>query len=589
MPEPAAPNRSTLWGSVIADEVVRCGVRDVVLSPGSRSTPLVLAFAADDRVRVAPLLDERSAAHYALGLARGTGAPVVVLTTSGTAAANLLPAVLEASHAGVPLVALTADRPRRLRGTDANQTIDQVGLFGTAVRACSDLPEADPDALEALREAVATAVGRALGPLPGPVHLNVPLDKPLEPTPVEGDVPVELPERAPLGWRGRPDGAPFVALPGPADPDPERLEALAASLTPRTLLVAGASPRPHEDGTALLALARATGLPLLADPLSGARFGAGARSHTLSAYDLVLDEAPAALVPERIVRFGGPPTSSRLLASLAAWRDVPQTLVGAPGGRRDHLDVGAATLDGPITRVAGRLAEVGRIGSATFLEAWREADALARKASVGSESFDGTLADAVVGALPDGACLFVGNSLPIRLVDTFAAARETELVVHGNRGVSGIDGLVATALGVATGIERPTVALLGDLSLLYDGNGLEALTQGAAPVVFVVLNNDGGGIFEHLPIAGREPAFTRYFVTPHGRDLAHLAALHGIAHSRVGAAGLADAVTRALVPGEGQLLEVSTHRGHDRRAHGAARARVREALAGSTTLTEGPP
>jgi len=329
---------NTVWARSLADELARAGVTDVCMAPGSRSTVLVLAFAADGRFKIRVHLDERSAAFFALGVGKASGRPAVVVTTSGTAAANVFPAVIEASQAEVPLIVLTADRPHRLRGADANQAIDQIGLYGGYPRAFHEmaLPTLDARDLRHLRTVACRAVADALGLPAGPVHLNLPFDKPLEPA--EGDPAEELRVQDPLAADGRPDGAPFVtvgsAVPGAADDQIDAILELVKEY-PRGLIVAGPSSHAHDTAEAVVKLAAATGYPLLADALSGARYHASHGATVVPAYDLFLrdERVRERLAPDLILRVGNGPTSAALQKYLfhhSGVRHVPSASACVP-------------------------------------------------------------------------------------------------------------------------------------------------------------------------------------------------------------------------------------------------------------------
>jgi 2-succinyl-5-enolpyruvyl-6-hydroxy-3-cyclohexene-1-carboxylate synthase len=621
-----AENRNTAWSSAFVDELARAGVRHACVAPGSRSTPLVLALAAEERIRCHVHLDERSAAFFALGLGKATGMPAAVVTTSGTAAANLLPAVMEADASRAPLLLLTADRPARLRGTDANQTVDQLLLFGGRVRLFHEVaaPEAADRPLRYVRALAGRAVGAALGPPAGPVHLDFPFEKPLEPTPVEGDVPADLAARAPLAAEGRPGGRPYTGVASPRLlPDPAEVADLAVRLgrAGRALIVCGPSPDVPGAlrlGRAALRLAGAGGWPLLADPLSGARFAPGAASGALGAYDLFLRSARVreALRPDFVLRLGPAPTSARLSDYLEEHADREQVVADTGPSWADHAASASELVRAEPAALAGRLAEVlegmeGRetpggpdVGDApAWSAAWRaaeEAAATAAAAAVrGREGvFEGEVLSALALDLPAGARLFVGSSMPVRDLDAFGRPRDEPLSVIGNRGASGIDGSVSTALGMAaagaaaaplTGAARgaggeATVAVLGDLALYHDMNGLLAAGREGLDVVLVVIHNDGGGIFHMLPIREHEPAFTPYFATPHGLDFAHAARLYGLAYRcietrRAGevAGMLQEAVGEALQAGGAHLLVVRSERGRNHALHERAAAAASDA------------
>jgi 2-succinyl-5-enolpyruvyl-6-hydroxy-3-cyclohexene-1-carboxylate synthase len=544
---------TTAFARTVVDEWVRNAVTDVCLAPGSRSAPLARACAEDGRVRVHVHLDERSASFFALGLAKPSGRPAVVLCTSGTAAANFHPAVLEAHHSRIPLILCTADRPPELRDTGAGQTIDQVRLYGDAVRWFADagVPDDRPGVGAEWRALAARAVADALGPPSGPVHLNLPFREPLVPT---GAPLVEAP--------GRSDGRPWTArAPGNRVPSAGMLEALSdlVAATPRGLVVAGwgAEVRPET----LRGFAAVTGWPVLADPISGLRVPG-----TISAYDPLLREPAFAAShrPDVVLRIGGPLTNKVTMQ----WLDdgVGQVLVDPDGAWLDprHAVSGRMLADAePLLAALTSELGGGAIDGA-WREAWNRAEGIAR-ATIDdlldgwSEPFEGRVARDVVAAVPDDGSLVVASSMPVRDVESFAAPR-AGIRVFANRGVNGIDGFVSTVLGIAAATERPTVALLGDLCFLHDGNGLLGARGRDVDATFVVVDNDGGGIFSFLPQAESPEHFETLFGTPHGIDLAALARVHGLAVTEVGRASEVEPAVTAAAAGGVRVVLVRTDR-----------------------------
>ncbi len=579
-------NRNELWARVLLDELARAGVRELTVSPGSRSTPLVLAAAADRRFRMVVQLDERSAGFFALGVGKATGRPAGVITTSGTAVANLHPAVVEASQSEVPLLLLTADRPPHLRGADANQAIDQTHIFGRYVRGFHELSPAEvsESTLRHLRSSAARAVAQATGDPAGPVHLNLPFSKPLEPAPEPGYLLPDPEERSSLGVEGRPGGRPFTRiLPRRGSLAGGEILRLTARMreSKRPLLIAGPVSRPWEIGPLLRGLPLGGRVPLLADPLSGARFGNGGAG-TLGGYDLFLRD-PAlrrALAPDLVLRVGATPTSTTLAGFLEENAGVEHWVVDGGGRWKDHLTLATEYLQADPVSVLPELlrAEEGGINPESgWFDRWWAAERDARDVLDGlgsGEFFEGVVLQEALAGTPAGSAFFVSNSMPVRDLDAFVHPDDRGPIVLGNRGASGIDGIVSTAAGAAFASERPVVAVLGDLALLHDQNGLLGLRDSGARVVFVVVNNDGGGIFHHLPIRGWEPEFTRYFATPHGREPERVAALFGLDHHCVD--GQNEGATHALrlalaeaIEGEGSvLLEVRTDRDANLRRRG---------------------
>lgn len=503
----------------LLDELRRCGVRHVCLSPGSRSTPLAVAATSDVRLRVHVSIDERSSAFLAVGLARASGVPAAVVSTSGTAVANFLPAIAEASSGSVPMIVVSADRPPELRGTGANQTIDQVKVFGDAARWFCEtgVPEDGPDLARYWRSLACRAWAEATGGDPGPVHLNVCFREPL----------VARPEDAAIDVEGRPDERPWTettrAVVSPVAADVDRLAREVAS-TERGLILAGAG---EVDAAGVHALAAAAGWPVLAEPASGLRSG----PHAISTYEALLRSGWAdEHRPDFVLRVGKIGISRVV---NAFFRDGDQVLVD-PWGR--WLDPERAALR--IVRSDPGLlcaAVAGRVerASSPWLDAWSGAERRARAAIDGVLDEQGVaeprVARDLAAALPDGATLVAAASMPVRDLDWFMAPRDG-LRVLGNRGANGIDGFVSTTLGVALASEGPVAALAGDLSMLHDQNGLLVARNEPVDAVFVVLDNDGGGIFSFLPQAGAVPDFERTFSTPHGVDFKAIAALHGCEH-----------------------------------------------------------
>ncbi len=589
-------NPSTAFAVTLVDELVRCGLRDAVLAPGSRSAPLAIALwdraAHDGELRLHVRIDERSAAFLALGLAKASGRPVAVLCTSGTAAANFHPAVIEADESGVPLVLLTADRPPELRGTGANQAIDQLKLYGGAVRwfAEAGVPEArrgmNPYWRSLACRAWAVAAGTD-GGFPGPVHLNLPLRDPLVPGLLDPAGTGSWPE--PLD--GRPDGAPWTRWAaasgdaasggsGPGGPSgQDRPGTLDLPWTERGVIVAGDGAA---DPAGLLRLAAGAGWPVLAEPSSGARQG----RHALTAYSYLLEHPDflAANRPDLVICAGRPGLSRGQTAFLrqAATGGARQVVL-AQGPARWADPARTATDVAAAVRLTGTPAPPARGGPGggppRWLGRWQEADAAARSAvnevlDAGGELTEPRLARDLGAALPDGALLWAASSLPIRDLDRHLAVRDG-LRVLASRGASGIDGLVSSATGAALAHQAagggPAAALLGDLAFLHDAPGLFTGPEEARPdLVLVVANNDGGGIFSTLEQAAVPAPFERVFGTPHGARLTGLAAAAGIGHLVVTRA----ADLPAALKGDGiRIVEVPA----DRAAGTALRRRLAEA------------
>jgi 2-succinyl-5-enolpyruvyl-6-hydroxy-3-cyclohexene-1-carboxylate synthase len=540
------------------------GLTDASLSPGSRSTPIALALSRDDRIRVHVHLDERSSAYFALGLAKASGQPVAVACTSGTAAANLFPAIVEASMSRTPLIALTADRPPELRGVGANQTIDQVDLFGRYVRWFADapVPEEGPDALGTWVGLAAEAYGRACAS--GPVQVNLPFREPLVPS----GTPVGLGEPFTAFGDVRPSEGPHAG-----DDDVRRFASSVEGVR-RGLVYAGTlrSPSP-----AIVELAGRLGWPLVAEPTSGCRVpGALAAGQFLLANERFVADH----MPDVMVQFGAAPISRQALGlARAAGRLVivdPDDIVGDPNRRADQrFAMRAGDLAG-----AAASAIAARHGGG-WLEAWHGADAVARRAvdetiDAWSEPYEGRVARDLAASLPDGSTLAVGSSMPVRDLDAYMLPR-TGLRVLGNRGASGIDGFVSTALGVAAS-GSPTTALCGDLTLLHDAGSLLWSARRGLDATLVVPNNDGGVIFSLLEQRDL-PELRELFTTPHGLDLAAISAAAGASHDRIERADdLVPAVERARAAGGVHVVEVTVDPASNVRRHAEVHAAVAEAL-----------
>ena len=570
---------NTGFARVLVDEWARAGVADACIAPGSRSTPLALALAGDPRIRVHVHLDERSASFFALGAAKASGRPVVVLCTSGTAAANFHPAVLEAHHGRVPLIVCTADRPFELRDTGAGQTVSQVGLYGGAVRWTVDVepphPAAGAEVMRAWRAVAARATATATARPAGPVHLNLGFREPLVPT---GEPPLEC--------EGRADGAPWVSVHrSRRGPTAELVADLVrrAHGAARGLIVAGWGT--DVPPGLLDALARALGWPLLADPISGARAGLNA----ISTYEPLaragfLDNHP----PDLVLRFGAPLTSK----VLTAWLDpgVPQVMVDGDGAWLDPTRAAAEVVDVDgellVREVLDALPSPSGTGPrpSAWLDEWLAAertarDAVDRAVDGWPEPFEGRIARDVVGALPDGSNLVVASSMPVRDVEAFAGPRHG-VRFFANRGVNGIDGFVSTVLGIATASAlRPTVALVGDLCFLHDSNGLLRAAERGVDATFVVVDNAGGGIFSFLSQAEHGAHFESLFATPQGVDLVALATVHGVPATRVEKAlHVVPALYDALAAGGVRVVVVPVDRAENVIRHRAVWDAVAAAL-----------
>ncbi|MEP6527224.1 MAG: 2-succinyl-5-enolpyruvyl-6-hydroxy-3-cyclohexene-1-carboxylic-acid synthase [Nocardioidaceae bacterium] len=562
-------NPSTRCARVIIDELARAGVTDAVLAPGSRSAPLAFALHHADvagRLRLHVRIDDRSAGFLALGLAKHSGLPVPVVTTSGTAVANLHPAVLEASHSGIPLFVLSADRPVELLGTGANQTTDQVKLFGDAVRWFGQLTgDSEPHvARGVVGRAMAAAVGARTRD-PGPVHLNVSLREPLTPDGSE-----------PGGWSAdlaRADGGSWTSVERVRGGDPAQATVL--PIGPRTVVVAG-----DDAGPPARLLAESANWPLFAEPSSGSRTGL----NPVLTYRLLLDDHDLADDIERVV-VTGHPTLSRAVTRLLSREDL-EIVVVAPRGR--WPDVGNQA--GHVL-VAARVEEADVPDDTTWLDRWRAADRRVRSALdswVAQQPALSPLAVArVVGeSLPPRGLLVVGSSNPVRDLDLMMPAHDAgqRRKTIANRGLAGIDGTVSTAIGAALARESSVaLAYLGDLTFLHDVNGLLIGPDEPCPdLTFVVANDEGGSIFATLEQGAPEfsAAFERVFGTPHHVDLAGLCAAYGLDYERISDPGRLRTALGEQVRGV-RVLEVPLRRDTRRADDEAVRQIARRVAEGA--------
>ncbi len=585
--DPPSPNLNRLWADLIVEELVRCGVDFFCLASGSRSTPLVTAVAAHPRARHVMHYDERGTAFFALGYGRATRRPAAWITTSGTALANGFPAVVEAAADGVPMLLLTADRPPELRHSGANQTIDQVRLFGDYARWFFDLPTPSTDVDPAMvLTTVDQAVYRAVRAPGGPVHLNAMFREPLAPTPDGRDYRVYAAGLA--AWQASDEPYTRYAAAAPRV-DPSQIEALGEKLrgVERGLLVAG---RLHTraEGEAALRLADRLGWPLLPDVGSQRRLGpCGATGVAL--YDQILGSEAfgAAHAPEAVLHVGGRPTSKRLAHFLARSRPRPYVVVNETPARLDPDHLVTHRLESDVVACCDALAEAVEAPAAasSWLAAWRDAgahagavlDAFFDEADALSEPL---VARLVSRHLPEDHALVTASSMPVRDVDMFGATDGPPARVAANRGASGIDGTVATAAGFSEGSGNPVTLLIGDLALLHDLNALALLRT--RPVVAVALNNDGGGIFHFLPIAEHTDVFEPYFGTPHGLTFEAAAALFGLAyHHPTTPEEFLKAYRVACRQATGSIIEVTTERRANHALHRDQLARVAGAVGAS--------
>jgi 2-succinyl-5-enolpyruvyl-6-hydroxy-3-cyclohexene-1-carboxylate synthase len=562
MPSPSLDfrNVNSLWSSVLVETLARSGVSRAVVSPGSRSTPLTVALARHAGIEAIPVLDERSAAFFALGLAKQKLEPVVLVCTSGTAGANYYPAIIEAHESGVPLIVITADRPPELRDCASGQTIDQQKLFGRFARFYHELalPGFGDDLLRYLRQTVAHAVGNAMSSGRGPVHLNAPFRDPL--APVSDGTTANLASR---------DWAQFFAEVHPTERAPGATASLEISPDVHGLIVAG--PQSISDADRHVAavgeLARKLGWPVVSDGLSPLRNQASRVPHLVTAYDTILRNAAAAerLKPEVVILIGDWPTSKVLRAWLAE-ADAVTWIISERNDNRDSLHSRSRTVHVDLAAFAAAIpAATSENGYTTMWARYEQKarGALDQRVVAIAGMFEGRAAWLLARHLPKGANLCVANSMPVRDVEYFWPPNDGGVRPFVNRGGNGIDGTLSTALGVAHGAGAPTVLLTGDLALLHDTNGCLLRPRLRGSLTVVLINNRGGGIFNHLPIAQFEPPFEEFFATPQEANFAQLCAAYGAEHVRVRDYDHFIALITTLPTAGVRVLELETDRKSD--------------------------
>ena len=563
-------NRNYALAGAFVDELARCGLEHVCICPGSRSSPLAIAFARHPGIRKWVHLDERSASFFALGMARATARPVALVCSSGTAGANFFPAVVEARYGSVPLLALTADRPPEVVDWGALQTIDQTRIYGSHAKWSVNMPppEATTELMSYTRSAACRAYFSAGSAPAGPVHVNFPFRDPLEPAVAPSDFPASVPEQDIAAWRGREDGKPFVFSPdSEKNPRLEDIRPLAADLdaTERGLIICGpqSGSMPAELVTGL---AGKLGYPLLADALSGVRCGSHERSLVIDSYDAFIrdDDLADSLAPELVIRLGALPVSKPLTQYLEKHRQARHILVDESHDWRDPFRLTSQLFpvspalfceslssalqversDGEWSRRWRRIADSSRVALDDALDGC-------------SEMFEGKVFSRLAGLLADAAVLFAGNSMPIRDMDTFFPYTHRSIQFMANRGASGIDGVVSSALGVAAVSQKRVVLVLGDISLYHDMNGLLAARAHGLNATIIVLNNNGGGIFSFLPQADYQDVFEPYFGTPHGLTFGAAAEMYGLHYSLADDWETFDRSVRESLSGNGvALIEV---------------------------------
>lgn len=537
-------NINLLWASVLVETLFRLGLKTAVISPGSRSTPLTVAFAGHPEVTAIPVLDERSAGFFALGVAKRTGTPVVLVCTSGTAGANYFPAVIEAKESQVPLLVLTADRPPELRDCASGQTIDQQKLFGHFPNAYAELalPEAEIGMLRYLRQTLSHLWYRSLVPSPGPVHVNCPFRDPL--------APIEDGSAGPL--KGQVGTSFFEALPELSRANPvDATVGIGRSLLPQPvpsavngLIVVGpiAPADPQGFCGQIAALSQRLGWPVLAEGLSPLRSYASAVPNLITTYDQILRPPQWAdkLAASQVVQVGSLPTSKVLRQWLTS-SNPRRWIVGGGDRNLDPLHgqtVPVSALEALIESLAPRPRSEDSINHPSdYLDTWLRLERQARQVLDDRLSNEAARLEAKIPwqlahSLPLHTPIFVANSMPVRDVEWFWPPSDRAYAIYSSRGANGIDGILSTALGIAHG-NRPAVLLTGDLALLHDTNGFLSAPRLAGHLTVVLVNNRGGGIFERLPIANFEPPFEEFFAMPQRVNLAKLCGAYGVSHQLI--------------------------------------------------------
>jgi len=572
------PDSNYAFVTAFVDELARSGLRHVCLSPGSRSTPLAFTVAACPRLKTWLHLDERSSAYFALGMARALGEPVALVCTSGTAAANYFPAAAEARFANVPLLMLTADRPPELLDCGANQTIDQVGMYGSHVKWSVNLPvpDADPELLRYVRAVACRAMATAARPPAGPVHINLPFREPLLPGPSCLDMVRS--EGADATSEGRAPGqvhTRFEISPRPLESS--KLKEIAGRLgeSRRGVVVCGPQSDP-DFASAITSLASRLNYPVLADPLSQVRCGPHERGLVVDCYDAFLRDEGAAhlLEPEVVLQFGAAPTSKSLLTYLRRNMKARRIVVqdenwGDPlHSASEIICAGAAGFAEDLANVVS-----ARTGDGGWTDRWQAINSAARIAIdstiAGMDSlFEGRIFAELATVLPSRANLFAGNSMPVRDMDSFFPRSSKHVRFFCNRGASGIDGVVSSALGASAVLKEPLVLVIGDLSFYHDMNGLMAARLHHLNATIILVNNDGGGIFSFLPPREHPEFFEKCFGTPHGLTFGAAASLYGLGYSRVNSWKDFNSAVSASINSPGTaIVEVPSERERNAQLH----------------------
>jgi 2-succinyl-5-enolpyruvyl-6-hydroxy-3-cyclohexene-1-carboxylate synthase len=515
----------TAYVAAFVAELVNTGVRDVVISPGSRSTPMAMMMAEHPDLRVHIQIDERSAAFFALGIAKSLRKPVAILCTSGTAAANYYPAIIEAYYSRVPLIVLTADRPHELRDVGAPQAIDQIHLFGHHVKWFVEMapPEKTDEMIRYARSVCARAAAIAMRNPSGPVHLNFPFREPLVPDLEKEDL-FELHERQ--------NG--YVSIEtGELSLSEEKYKELAEVLSQYDKGIIVCGPLDDESfAEAITGLARTLKFPILADPLSQLRSGKHSKDYIVDAYDTFLrnSECKKALKPDIMIRFGAMPVSKALSIFIKENMDIPQIVIDGGAGWRDPAQATSNMIYCNETEFCKSIAKyVSEKKNHPFLHKWLELNKLTKtelsKINEIEDLSEGKLFYQLSDLVPDGATLFVGNSMPIRDLDTFFHVTDKSIRIMANRGANGIDGIISTAIGAAS-VSQPLYLVVGDLTFYHDLNGLLAAKLYNINIKILLVNNNGGGIFSFLPQSGHPKNFELLFGTPLDLDFEHVVRMY---------------------------------------------------------------
>lgn len=521
----------TAYTSAFVDELSRVNIKHAVISPGSRSTPISMLLAKHPNIEVHVNLDERSAAFFALGLAKVTGEPVAIVCTSGTAAANYFPAIIEAHYSRIPLVVITADRPHELREVGAPQAIDQIHLYGKYVKWFCEmaLPEMTSTSIQYVRNVSKRAAKVALSKPAGPVHLNLPLREPLVPIMDQDYFHVGRGERLEV------QSSPISTSSIGDDFSTEIVNEL--TKYKKGIIICGEI---HDDSfsEAVIELAEKLGYPILADPLSQLRT-CSTQTQVIDCYDtfLRIEEVTQAFRPDVIIRFGSMPVSKALTLFVKSCKQTPHFIVDGSGGWREPTGLGTHMVDCDETTFCKQLSQkLNNLERNQWFEKWEQINTSTR-AGLESIKLETNMSEGKIFAelnnlLPINTNLFVGNSMPIRDCDTFFHCNDTNSKVFANRGANGIDGIVSTALGVSAA-GQPTLLVIGDVSFYHDLNGLLASKMQKRNLTIILVNNDGGGIFSFLPQSAEKEHFEDLFGTPHGLDFSHAVTMYGGQFTRV--------------------------------------------------------